>query len=182
MNNSRTLILRRCLPILLLLLTLLSGCSGEKEVTFHDLSITLPAGFSRDLSDEDPELDYYTSVSRVQVRLQRMTFLSLTEQHVTTPEEITADRFREMIIQSGGYDATLCEVNGAPAFVYEFEGVNGADPSLGSEMYKSLCCVYTSESALWLVEFSVPVAHYDEWEADFYEWAKTVRFTGSDAD
>lgn len=182
MNNSRKWILRRCLPILLLLLALLSGCSGEKEVTFHDLSITLPAGFSRDLSDEDPEIDYYTSVSRVQVRLQRMTYLSLTEQHVPTPEEITAEQLRQMLIQSGSYEATLCEVSGAPAFVYEFEGVSGADPSLGSEMYKALCCVYKSEDALWLVEFSVPVAHYEQWEADFHEWAKTVRIAESDAD
>lgn len=175
MSHMRNMIVHRLLPILLILLIFLPGCSGEKEVTFYDLSITLPAGFSRDTSDGDPEIEYYTSVSGVQVMLQRITYTSLIEQEFSYPQNLTAQQFRELIIESNSYDATLRDIDGIPAFVHEFKGYNGMDPNLGNEMYKSLCCIFKNDSAMWIVDFGVPSAHYDQWEESFLQWAKTIQ-------
>ncbi len=167
-----------CLLLLwsLLLLPLLSGCSlfGEQEITFHDLTITLDADFRQDLNTEEDVAVYYNT-SRVQIELQRTTFLTLADLDFTAPALLTAEEFRDMLVEGMGIDVTFCEVDGILAFVYEFE----ADGSLGSEMYKSLCCIYKSDSAFWCVWFDVPFLHYEQWEAQFYDWAKTVRFADS---
>lgn len=143
------------------------------------MNITLPAGFSHSLTGEE-DVDCYVSTPRVQVTLERITFLTLAEMDFTAPALITPAEFREMIIESGGYNATLCESDGLPAFEYEFEGSYSGDGSLGYEMYKALCFVYKSDSAMWMVAFCVPVAHYEQWKSEFYQWTKTVWFTESD--
>ena len=42
-------------------------------------------------------------------------------------------------------------------------------------MYKALCCVFKSKDAMWIVEFSVPPAIYEQWEPSFMQWAKTIK-------
>ena len=108
----------RWFPILLSLLLLLTGCSDEQSITFHELSITLPSDFTRDVNDGDPEIDYYLSFSGVQVMLQRMTYPSLVEQEFDFPQTMTTDEFRRLLIESGGYEATLLEIDGIPAFIH----------------------------------------------------------------
>ena len=175
MSRARNAAIYRLLPILLILLVFLSGCSDEKKISFHELSMTLPSDFSRDVSDGDPEIEYYISFSRTQVMLQRITYTSMIEQDFHYPQTMTAAEFREMLIESNGYDATLRDIDGIPAFVHEFKGYNIDDPDLGNEMYKALCCIFKGKDAMWIVEFSVPFTNYDEWEESFLQWAKTVQ-------
>lgn len=140
--------------------------TGAAQV-FADSGITIT------LTDEFVEQDY--SGYDVCFESKDVAVFAFTEDFETYPElkEYSIKEYGELTIEYGDFDSDvkIQEQDGLTYFEFTF------DDDETEEHYKYLACVYKTDDAFWVVQFTTDTADYDSYRSDFVEWAKSVEFT-----
>ena len=99
--------------------------------------------------------------------------LALEERFSLYPglEDYTLEEYGDMAIAYNGLtDSYLRTKDGITFFEY-----TGKNPDNG-EVYEYFACVYKTEDAFWLIQFSAGEEDSDKYEEQFLEWASSVEF------
>ena len=161
-------------PLLLVLILLaFAACnSGEKElVTYKSengpVSIDLPGGFKEETDATADNVSFYF-VSDDNI----VTFLSedrATVEYVYGSEGITLDEYAKLIVEVNGLSSNVgTDSAGNTYFTYN----NVID---GEDLFY-YAVVKENGDTLWLVNFICPASMQADGEANFPQWAKSIKF------
>ena len=97
-----------------------------------------------------------------------VAILGFSEDFETYPDlkDYTVKEYGELTIEYGGF--------GSEVKLQEQGGLNYFE--FVSDEYKYFACVYKTENAFWVIQFSTDTAQYDSYRSDFAEWARSVEF------
>ncbi|MCL2677850.1 MAG: hypothetical protein FWE85_02220 [Clostridiales bacterium] len=154
--------------VIMLPIILLAGClnlSDEKTFTTADvgLSITLTSRFVE--QDLAVWTAYYSSTTSIVTVLKEE--FHLFDQHGHDAADLTPEDYARLVIESNREPCDVEKVEGLTTFTYE-RRVNGKD-------FKYFAVTFKGPDAFWLVQFGCDRKNFDKFQAQFIEWAKTVK-------
>jgi len=157
--------------VLVLLVSMLSGCAltqllGDKELTFDDLTITVP-GIYLDLASaiDNPDLAFLygfddTAVLGVQESVGDV-------QDAFGLKVRTAKDYANVYISVNNLAATVVEKDGLVTFTHTAD-VDG-------QSFTYLCAAYANAEHFWMVQAYCYTENFEKNEADFMECLKSVK-------
>ena len=138
-----------------------------KEETFisNGMEITLTDAFW------EAEFEEYTAV----FNSKKASVFALREDFdlVAGFGDYTLEEYAALVLQTNGLSKTT-KVQKEDGLIY-FEYEREVSEKLGDYYY--LAVVYKSSDAFWLIQFATSVDNKEDYQQDFLEWAKTVKFT-----
>lgn len=142
---------------------LLCGCTAKPE-TFSkgEISLTLTSGF--DELKQEGAFAVYGSRDEA-VMIQKEDFSTLADIGISKDSTLT-DYANAVIHANELRDTTVEERDGVVCFIYE--------ATTGKKTYAYLATVQKSDDAFWLIQFSAIKDKFDEKEATFLTYAKSV--------
>ncbi len=135
----------------------------DKTFDSNGMKITLTEAFT------ETEYEAFTasySSSDVSVFALREDF-SLIENF----GQYTLEEYGEAVLKSNSLDSSDIKNDGSLTY-FEYEYEDAADT------YSYLSFVFKGPDAFWIIQFSTYKEKYEEYRDAFFEWARTIEFTG----
>jgi hypothetical protein len=159
----------------ILTLTILSACGGNdrpaaaKSFTRDGMSITLTANFSEYRGEEARRFNaaYMSEKDKVVIMILKEDMGMFRAAGVST--EISLTEYAQLVIDASPHTTRVVERDGLTTFTY----------TNNNNRYFSV--VFRCDDAYWLVQFSAAVSDFDRNMDNFIKWAKTARFTPTQA-
>lgn len=157
------------ISVLLLIAIALSSCSlitfesSPKTFSKAGLEITLNESFTEKEHNSYTALYDSASAGVITLKEEFSLFPNVDTASMTLAE------YAALVIQANNRDSTVQEKDGLTYFVFEAQA-NGKN-------FTYFCPVFKSSDAFWLVQFFCTTDSYEKNEAQFFEWAKTVKLS-----
>lgn len=160
--------------ILALVMTLFAGCnvaeklgeiSKDKELTFDDLSLTVP-GLYLDLTETvgNDALSFVYGIGDTAVLGLKE---ARTEVTAVMPEVDTAKEYAELFLDANGVETEITEKDGIVTFTYS--------ASASGQNFTYLCGAFANDENFWVVQAYSYTENFKENEADFWNILKSVK-------
>ena len=157
--------------VLVLLVSMLSGCAltqllGDKEITFDDLTITVPGMYLNLLNVADnPDLAFLYGFEDTAV-LGIQESISDVQGSFGTKVRSAKD-YANLYISVNKLASTVVEKDGLVTFTYTAE-VDG-------QSFTYLSAVFANAEHFWLVQTYCYTENFEKNEADFMECLKSIK-------
>ena len=161
--------------VVVLLASVLSGCAfsqllGDKELTFDDLTITVPGMYLDMVSIADnPDLAFLYGFNDTAVLgIQE----SISDVQASLGSKITsAKEYANLYVEVNKLDATVTEKDGLVTFTHTAD-VDG-------QSFTYLCAAFANEEHFWMVQTYCYSENFEKNEADFLECLKSVKLNSN---
>lgn len=144
-------------------LGLLCGCSATpQEFSKDGVSITLTSQFE-ELTQEGCVAVYGSRSEAVMIQKEEFSMLA----EIGINENSTVEDYANAVIEANGLsDSTVEERDGIVCFTYTAKS--------GMKTYAYLATAHKTEDAFWLIQFSTTDKKFEEKEASFLSFAKSI--------
>ena len=149
----------------LLLASVLTGCSGTKEFTCQELTMTVPFYMS-DASSQSDFKDFTFTLDS-----SKIAIFGIKEDFEDFPngESTTLDEYAKLVIEANELDTFASQRSNYDYKYFRYES------SSSDGLFKYLTAVYKGPDGFWSVQFAAKVADYDE--TAFFEYLDSVKFS-----
>lgn len=149
--------------LIMIISTLLIGCSNEKTYTYNGISVTMMKGLFR--KNHETANIYYENDEVFFIGLKE-SFEDLEKYDINY--ETPIEEYVQEVFINQGQNYELKKENNLYYFTYEYE--------INNHNYYYLSTIHKSNDAFWICNFACPLTLKDKYADLFIKWGQSIKF------